>query len=138
MKNISALLNMPMFIVTSNCYPISNCIVPLLQNEKVTLKPNSYWYHELTGPGMVRIVTDFGAKNAKVYPMVLDSTGLEKCIKGEPYVPVDLDGRTPLTPQWSHNVAFYGHNADNKYYFVIRNEECREYSFGMLMYPTWI
>ena len=99
------------------------------------MKPNSYWYHELTGKGVIRVVTDFREKDAKIYPMVLDLPGLEKCMAGEPYMTVDLDGSTPLCPQWSHTVVIREGHTDKKYYIVMRNEDNREHSFGLLMYP---
>lgn len=140
MKKFSALLKILSLFVTSERYggrqSAEAPAVALLHSEAVTLKPNSYWCHELSGPGVIRVVTDFQEQNAKVYPMVLDSSGLEKCMKGEPYEPVDLDGRTPMYPQWSHNVVFGEGCTNNKYYIVVRNDDDREHSFGMLMYPS--
>jgi (2Fe-2S) ferredoxin len=140
MGKFSALLKiLSLFAVPECYYEVPSAKAPqkaLLHSEAVTLKPDSYWYHELAGTGIVRIVTDFHEHDAKVYPVVLDSSGLEKCMKGEPYEPVDLDGRTPMHPHWSHDVVFGEECTNDKYYIVLRNEDNREHSFGMLMYPS--
>jgi hypothetical protein len=134
MKKLSALLKILMLFATSDCYTVRQPAATTLHRETVSLKPNSYWYHELTGQGVMRVVTDFQETDARIYPMVLDLPGLEKCKRGEPYTTIDLDGSTPLCPQWSHTV-FLG--ATNKtYYIVMRNEDNREHSFGLLMYPS--
>ena len=135
MKKISALLKILMLFATSDCYTVRQPAVTLLHSETVYLKPNSYWYHELTGKGFIRIVTDFQEKDAKIYPMVLDRHGLEQCKKGEPYMTVDLDGSTPLCPQWAHTVVFNDDHTNKKYFIVMRNEDDHEHSFGLLMYP---
>jgi hypothetical protein len=134
MKKLSALLKILMLFATSDCYTVRQPAATTLHSENVRLKPNTYWYHELTGKGVMRVVTDFQETDAKIYPMVLDLHGLEKCKRGEPYMPVDLDGRTPLCPQWSHTV-FFG-DTDKTYYIVMRNEDNREHSFRLLMYPS--
>ncbi len=136
MKKLSALLKILMLFATSDCYTVRQPAVTMLHSETVHLKPNSYWYHEMTGKGAIRIVTDFQEKDAKIYPMVLDRHGLENCKHGEPYTTVDLDGNTPLCPQWSHTVVFGENYTDIKYYIVMRNEDDREHSFGFLMYPS--
>lgn len=136
MKKISALLKILMLFAASDCYTVRQPAAITLQRETVNLKPNSYWYHEMTGKGVIRIVTDFQENDAKIYPMVLDLRGLEKCMKGEPYMTIDLDGSTPLCPQWSHTVFFREDYTDNKYYIVMRNEDDREHTFGLLMYPS--
>ncbi len=135
MKKFSALLNILMLFATSECYTVRQPAVTMLHSETVYLKPNSYWYHELTGEGFIRVVTDFDEIDAKIYPMVLDRHELEKCKKGEPYMTAELDGSTPLCPHWSHTVVLDGGYMDKKYFIVMRNEDDREHSFGLLMYP---
>ena len=125
-----------MLFATSDCYTVRQQAAITLHRETVNLKPNSYWYHELTGQGVIRVVSDFQETDAKIYPMILDLHGLEKCKKGEPYMTVDLDGSTPLCPQWSHTVVFGRDYTDKKYYIVMRNEDDREYTFSLLMYPS--
>jgi hypothetical protein len=134
MKKISLLLNILMLLATSDCYTVRKPAATTLHSETVRLKPNSYWYHELTGNGVIRVVTDFQETDVKIYPMVLDLDGLEKCMKGEPYKTIDLDGSTPLCPQWSH--TFFFGDMNKTYYMVMHNEDAREISFGMLMYPS--
>ena len=136
MKNLSALLKILLLFVASDCYDISPPAKPLVHSETVTLKPNSYWCHELIGNGVVRVVTDFHEKGARIYPMVLDASMMEKCKNDEPYMTYDLDGCTPLCPQWSHTVVLNANYPDKKYYIVLRNDDDREHSFGLLMYPS--
>lgn len=134
MKKISTLLKILMLFATSDCYTVRQPAATTLRRETVRLKPNSYWYHELTGKGVIRVVTDFQETDAKIFPMILDLSGLEKCKRGDPYMTVDLDGCTPLCPQWSHTV-FFG-DTNKTYYIVMRNEDSCEHTFGLLMYPS--